>query len=185
MEPRAYLRLEGLATFGVAVGGYVALDGPIWLFAALALAPDVSMLGYLVGPRIGGRTYNAVHTYTLPLLLGAVGVWADTRLALLVALVWIAHIGADRLWGSASSSSPGSRRRTSRVSPRRSPRSRSSRKPTDTGDRTGERSDRGGRRRRRVRGGEQTRAEAGDAPVLPGGRHERSARRYGRPGTPS
>ena len=32
------------------------------LFAALFFAPDVSMLGYLVNPRIGAVAYNAVHT---------------------------------------------------------------------------------------------------------------------------
>jgi len=39
------------------------------------------------------------HTYTLPAVLGALGFWADIELALLVALVWAAHIGADRLVG--------------------------------------------------------------------------------------
>ncbi|WP_256549430.1 DUF4260 family protein [Natrinema caseinilyticum] len=65
----------------------------------LALAPDLSTVGYLGGPRVGSLSYNVVHTYTLSLALGAVGFWADIRLALLVALVWTGHIGADRLFG--------------------------------------------------------------------------------------
>lgn len=99
MEPRHYLRAEGLAVLAVALGGYLALDGPLALLVALALAPDLSMLGYLAGPRLGSLSYNVVHTYVLPLALGAVGVIADVRLALLVALVWAGHIGADRLAG--------------------------------------------------------------------------------------
>lgn len=85
--------------FALAVGGYLAVDGPPWLFVLLALAPDLSMAGYLAGPRVGSYAYNAVHTYALPLLLGAAGVWTGTHVAVLVALVWIGHIGADRLLG--------------------------------------------------------------------------------------
>ena len=99
MDPRLLLRVEGAAVLGLALGGYFALEGPLWLLVVLALAPDVSMLGYLVGPRIGARIYNLAHTYTLPLALGAAGVWGQYRLATLVALVWIGHIGADRFVG--------------------------------------------------------------------------------------
>jgi hypothetical protein len=74
MEPRTLLRLEGLTTLGLALGGYFTLAGPLWLLLALAFAPDLSMLGYLAGSRLGSWIYNAVHTYTLPLALGAAGI---------------------------------------------------------------------------------------------------------------
>ncbi|WP_435349143.1 DUF4260 family protein [Haloarchaeobius sp. HRN-SO-5] len=53
----------------------------------------------LAGPRIGSYGYNLVHTYVSPLALAGVGLWLTTPLAVLVALVWAAHIGADRLVG--------------------------------------------------------------------------------------
>jgi hypothetical protein len=99
MEPRTFLRIEGAAALGIALGGYVTLDGPIWMLVVLALAPDLSMVGYLAGPKVGSLSYNLVHTYTLPFALGAVGFWADARLALLLALIWAGHIGADRVFG--------------------------------------------------------------------------------------
>ena len=99
MEPRSFLRVEGLAVLGIALAGYFTLDGSVWLLLILALAPDLSMIGYLAGTRVGSLSYNIVHTYTLPLALGAVGFWADIRMALLVALIWAGHIGADRLVG--------------------------------------------------------------------------------------
>ena len=99
MEPRTFLRVEGLAALGIALAGYVTLDGPLWLLVVLALAPDVSMIGYLAGPRLGSLSYNVVHTYTLPIALGGLGSWVDSRMALLVALIWIGHIGLDRLVG--------------------------------------------------------------------------------------
>ncbi|MFC6767963.1 DUF4260 domain-containing protein [Natrinema soli] len=99
MEPRTLLRIEGLAALGIALGSYFTLDGPIWMLVVLALSPDLSMIGYLAGPRLGSLSYNIVHTYTLPLALGAFGFWADSRLALLIALIWAGHIGADRVFG--------------------------------------------------------------------------------------
>ncbi|WP_137290309.1 DUF4260 domain-containing protein [Natronorubrum halophilum] len=99
MEPRILLRLEGVAALGIALGSYFTLDGPIWMLVVLALSPDLSMIGYLAGPRFGSLCYNIVHTYTLPLALGAFGFWGDSRLALLIALIWAGHIGVDRAFG--------------------------------------------------------------------------------------
>ena len=99
MYPRILLRIEGLAVFLAALAVYFTLDGPLWLFAILALAPDLSMVGYLAGPAVGSRLYNLFHTYTVPLAVAGVGVWAGATLAVLVATVWAGHIGADRLVG--------------------------------------------------------------------------------------
>jgi hypothetical protein len=99
MSPRRILRIEGLAVFLTALAIYFALDGPLWLLAVLALAPDLSMAGYLAGPVVGSRVYNLFHTYTLPLAVGGLGVWTGATLAVLVAAVWAGHIGADRLVG--------------------------------------------------------------------------------------
>nr|WP_325064158.1 DUF4260 family protein [Halobacterium bonnevillei] len=51
------------------------------------------------GPRVGSQTYNLAHTYALPAVLGAAGFWTGGEGAVLVALVWAGHIGADRLVG--------------------------------------------------------------------------------------
>lgn len=61
----------------------------------LALAPDLSMIGYPADTRVGRRSYITIHTYTLPLLLGAVGFRAGGRRALLAAVVWTDHIGGN------------------------------------------------------------------------------------------
>lgn len=99
MNPRLVLRLEGIAVFLAATAAYFAVDGPLWLFLVLALAPDLSMLGYLAGDRVGSRVYNVFHTYVAPIALGAAGVGLSVPPAVQVALVWAAHIGADRAVG--------------------------------------------------------------------------------------
>ena len=99
LEPRHYLRAEGMVFAGVALITYFTFDGPLWILLLLVLAPDLSMLGYFMGPRVGSTIYNTVHTYALPLVMGVASTVTDTRLVLLVALVWVGHIGADRALG--------------------------------------------------------------------------------------
>jgi uncharacterized protein DUF4260 len=45
------LGAEGVAAAVAAVALYLHADYPWWVLAALALVPDVSMAGYLAGPR--------------------------------------------------------------------------------------------------------------------------------------
>jgi hypothetical protein len=92
-------RLEGLAILIVSTMLYARLDAGWWFFALLLLAPDVSMAGYLVDKAIGQTVYNVAHTYTLPLLLAVAGFWFGSDLALTLSLIWLAHIGMDRVLG--------------------------------------------------------------------------------------
>lgn len=96
-RPAAMLRVEGAALLAASAALYWANGGSWWLFALLLLAPDVSMLGYLAGPKVGAAAYNTFHSYPLPAALGIVGLLAGAPLA--VALVWFAHIGMDRAIG--------------------------------------------------------------------------------------
>jgi hypothetical protein len=97
MNPRQILRAEGFAVFVAATGTYLfALEGALWLYLLLLFAPDLSMLVYLAGPRLGSYGYNLAHTYVAPVALAGAGLLFAVELALLVALVWAAHIGVDR-----------------------------------------------------------------------------------------
>lgn len=97
---RTWLRLEGLAAFGVAATVYAHLGLGWWWFVALFLAPDLSMLGYLGGTRAGALAYNLAHTYVGALLLVALAAatWPHRALAA-AGLIWCAHIGLDRALG--------------------------------------------------------------------------------------
>jgi Domain of unknown function (DUF4260) len=98
-RPTAMLRVEGATMLTGSVLLYWTGGGSWWLFALLLLTPDLSMLGYLVGPRVGAVVYNVFHSYPLPAALGLVGLFVEAPLAVSVALVWFAHIGMDRLMG--------------------------------------------------------------------------------------
>ena len=93
------LRLEGLALALICVWLYAGIHAGWWLFAVLLLAPDLSMLGYLAGPRLGAIAYNAVHNWVAPVVLFAIGWWGDAAFLLPVAFAFGAHIGFDRALG--------------------------------------------------------------------------------------
>lgn len=94
-----WYRAEGAAVFGGAIALYFHADGAWWLLLVLALAPDLSALGFLAGPRVGSLTYNLAHTYVGPVALAAVGIVTGWPLGVQLALIWLAHIGIDRALG--------------------------------------------------------------------------------------
>ena len=73
----------------------MAVKGNWPIFFLCFLLPDLSFLGYLLGPKVGAWSYNALHTTVLPVLIAALGgpvTWPYT-------LIWLAHIGFDRALG--------------------------------------------------------------------------------------
>ncbi len=99
LRPAMLLRVEGVALLALGVLLYRANGGSWLLFGALLLAPDLSMLGYLAGPKVGASIYNAFHAYTMPAVVGAFGMVLASPVAIAVALIWFAHIGMDRTVG--------------------------------------------------------------------------------------
>jgi len=96
---RMLLRLEGAVVLGVALAAYAQFGAGWGVFALWLLAPDLSLLGYLAGPRTGAAFYNAAHSYVGPVLLLALGVLAAMPWAVAGSLIWLAHIGMDHALG--------------------------------------------------------------------------------------
>ena len=93
------LRAESVAIFVGGVLLFLQLNGnALWLLPLL-LAPDVSMIGYLGGARLGSVTYNLVHNLVTALGLLAVGWFVPIAPLALVGAVLIAHVGMDRALG--------------------------------------------------------------------------------------
>jgi hypothetical protein len=97
--PAVLLRLEGAAVLAASIALYADGDWSWLAFVLLLLAPDVSMLGYLGGPRTGMVVYDLVHFAALPIALGTAGVLGDSGVAVQLALIWLAHLGMDRMLG--------------------------------------------------------------------------------------
>jgi hypothetical protein len=97
--PRRLLRLEGLAVLGGGLALYFHLDYGWLLLVVLVLAPDLSMVGYAWGPRAGALAYDVAHTEVWPVGLAVGGAVAGEERLTQLGLIWLVHIGADRLLG--------------------------------------------------------------------------------------
>lgn len=93
------LRIESAAIGAFGIAAYLSLGGePLILIPAL-LAPDLSALGYVAGPRVGALTYNLVHNWALASLLALGGYVSGEVWPFLAATVIAAHVGWDRALG--------------------------------------------------------------------------------------
>ena len=97
--PRTLLRLEGLTLFAGMTLLYGVWDGSWWIYAILFLAPDLSFAAYLAAPKFGAMVYNAAHSYLAPMAMMTFGFAASSPLVLSIAMIWLAHIGFDRMLG--------------------------------------------------------------------------------------
>jgi hypothetical protein len=99
MNPRPLLHLEGAAVFALSLLAYHWAHGSWLLYVLLFLVPDLSMIGYAVNVRLGAITYNTVHTYIGPVVLAAFAFGLGQPMSWKLSLIWIAHIGMDRMLG--------------------------------------------------------------------------------------
>lgn len=99
---RVLLRVEGVCILAAAILAYRQFGLGWGTFALWFLAPDLSFLGYLAGPRVGAAVYNAAHAYVGALACLAAGAllgppeWTWLGAA---GMIWAAHVGMDRACG--------------------------------------------------------------------------------------
>lgn len=93
------LRLEELAIFVGSIYLFANVPYSWWLFPLLLLVPDISMLGYVIGPRIGAYVYNAGHTRITAILVLLAGSVLQMNGITLVGIILLAHGAMDRMLG--------------------------------------------------------------------------------------
>lgn len=98
-DPTIAQRLEGFALLVAAIFAFDASGWSWWWFAGLLLLFDISMIGYLIGPRAGAATYNTVHSLIGPAVLLAWAWAGGPGWAFAIGAIWLAHIGMDRAFG--------------------------------------------------------------------------------------
>jgi Domain of unknown function (DUF4260) len=96
---RPWLRAEGAAVLVAGLAGFLALGLPWWSFVALLVVPDVSMVGYLRGPRLGAILYNVVHDLATGAIIAGLGLAIGSVPLAAVGAILVAHSGMDRLAG--------------------------------------------------------------------------------------
>jgi hypothetical protein len=97
--PRRWRRVEAGTLLAGSLIAYSTTDQAWWLVPLTLLVPDLTMIGYVGGTRLGSYLYNLGHSTPIPAAIVGVGWWQDKSLIAALGLVWLAHIGLDRLIG--------------------------------------------------------------------------------------
>jgi hypothetical protein len=97
--PKLLLHLEGLCLLFAASVAYDMSGSSWWKFGVFFLAPDLSMIGYVMGTKIGAVVYNVAHTYVSVAVVGVLGHWLGVSSLFPLCFIWLAHIGLGRMLG--------------------------------------------------------------------------------------
>lgn len=93
------LKLEEVAMFILSIVLFTQLHFAWWWFLVLFLAPDISMLGYLVNTKIGAYSYNFFHHKGVGILIGLVGLYLNSEIYMLAGIIIFGHSSFDRMLG--------------------------------------------------------------------------------------
>lgn len=96
-RPRRWLRLDGAVLFVASIILFAMTHQSWWVYPVLLFTPDIFMVGYVRSTKVGAFFYNAGHSYFLPSLLVLLGWHHPATLA--VGLIWLGHVGFDRMMG--------------------------------------------------------------------------------------
>lgn len=95
------LKLEEFAITALAIYFLTTITIGInrWWYLPLFFAPDISILGYMFGKKIGAITYNFFHHKLLAVVFLSAGIiWANNYL-LLTGILLFGHSSFDRIMG--------------------------------------------------------------------------------------
>jgi hypothetical protein len=95
--PRVWLQVEGATLLIGSLIAFSITHRSWWLVPLVLFVPDVFMAGYIGGTRVGAYVYNLAHATPLPAMLMGYGWWQNKSLFLAIGVVWLGHIGMDRM----------------------------------------------------------------------------------------
>ncbi|NCU04533.1 MAG: DUF4260 domain-containing protein [Chitinophagaceae bacterium] len=95
---KTILKLEELAMLVACIVLLAAIGVEWWMYIILFLGPDVSMLGYVAGNKVGAWCYNVFHHKGIAIALAAAGYTMDNWL-LIAGIVLFGHASMDRVAG--------------------------------------------------------------------------------------
>ena len=93
------IKLEELSFFGFSLYLFTQLGYSWWLYAGFFLAPDLGLLGYMLGPRFGSWTYNLFHHKGIAIALYILGALIPDPVFQFAGIILFGHSSLDRVLG--------------------------------------------------------------------------------------
>ncbi len=70
-----------------------------WWFVGLFFLPDLSMLGYVINPKIGAYLYNAAHYLGTAVICFILGKYLNNAYLEVAGIIMFSHSAFDRILG--------------------------------------------------------------------------------------
>lgn len=93
------LKLEEVLMFMLGIYLFSLLDYQWWWFLVLLLAPDIGMVGYGLGNKVGALMYNIFHHKGLAIIMYLLGIFLSLPLLQLTGIILFSHASMDRIFG--------------------------------------------------------------------------------------
>lgn len=93
------IKLEEFAMFLLSIYFFNLLPFQWWWFPALILVPDISMLGYLINPKVGAYSYNIFHHKAVAIFSWLIGLYLQNNIIQFAGILLFAHSSMDRIFG--------------------------------------------------------------------------------------
>ncbi len=96
---KSIIKIEEVAMFGCSIWLFAQLPYSWWWFWVLLLTPDISMIGYAAGNKVGAAMYNFFHHKGVAIAVGLIGMYMSNPMLQLVGIILFAHSSMDRIFG--------------------------------------------------------------------------------------
>ena len=93
------LKLEEFAMFALCIYALFLLKTEWWCYLILLLGPDVSMIGYLAGNKIGAGFYNLFHHKGIAVSIFLAGLMTNNIPLQIAGIILFGHSSMDRMFG--------------------------------------------------------------------------------------
>lgn len=93
------IQLEELAMFLFSMYLFSQLSFAWWWFLVLILTPDISMIGYTAGNKVGAISYNLFHHKAVALAVYVFGLYQHNEVIQLAGIILFGHSSMDRMMG--------------------------------------------------------------------------------------
>ena len=96
---KTVIKIEEFGFFLFGIYLFNQLDYSWWWFLVLILAPDLSMIGYIIGNKSGAFLYNLFHHKGVAILTYLAGIYFANSLIQLAGIILFTHSSMDRMMG--------------------------------------------------------------------------------------
>ncbi len=93
------IKLEEMAMFGLSVYALSLFHVDWWWYLIILLGPDISMLGYFAGNKVGAACYNLFHHKGVAASIFLTGLLMPNEWLQVIGIVLFGHSSMDRSFG--------------------------------------------------------------------------------------